>query len=103
MNLNTKKLDLKSLRAQAGLDIEKARRFSLIGFAALIVVLYGFVLLRINSLSNAQPSQESVTSQVKAARVPRIEQSVVNQLESLHDNSVNVQALFNDTRSNPFQ
>ena len=103
MNVNTKKLDLKSLRAQAGLDIEKARHFSLAGFVALIVVLYGFVLLRINSLSNAQPSQESVTSQVKAARVPRIEQSVVDQLESLHDNSVNVQALFNDTRSNPFQ
>ena len=66
-------------------------------------MLYGFVLLRINSLSNAQPSPESVTSQVKAARVPRIEQSVVNQLESLHDNSVNVQTLFNETRSNPFQ
>ena len=31
MNVNTKKLDLKSLRSQAGLDIEKARRFSLVG------------------------------------------------------------------------
>lgn len=100
--MNAKKLDIQSLKTQAALVVQKARRFSVVGFLVLVAVLYGFVLLRINSLSNAQPSSDSVTSQVKAARVPHIDQAVVKQLESLHDNSVNVQTLFNEARSNPF-
>jgi hypothetical protein len=101
--MNSKKLDLKSFIAKAGLGVEKIRRFSLILFISFVALIYGFVIFRINSLSNAQPSSESVTSQVKAAQVPHIDKSVVKQIESLHDNSVNVQTLFNEARSNPFQ
>lgn len=101
--MSAKKPDMKSLRDLGTVYLEKARGWSLIGFLALIVLLYGFVLLKINTLSNAQPSEDSITSQVKAARVPHIDQTVVSQLKSLHDNSVSVQALFDQSRSNPFQ
>lgn len=101
--MNSKKLDLKSLIAKAGLGVEKVRRFSFILFISFVAILYGFIIFRINSLSNAQPSSESVSSQVKAAQVPHIDKSVVKQIESLNDNSVNVQTLFNKARSNPFQ
>jgi len=101
--MNTKKLDLKSLKTKAESGLASARKFSLPLFIGFVLLIYGFVLLRINSLSNPQPSSDSVTSQVEAAHVPRIDESVVKQLESLHNNSVNVQSLFNETRSNPFQ
>jgi hypothetical protein len=101
--MKDKKPDLKSLIAKASLAVEKVRRFSFFLFIGFVAILYGFVVFRINSLSNAQPSSDSVTSQVKAAQVPHIDKSVVKQLESLHDNSVNVQTLFNEARSNPFQ
>lgn len=101
--MKDKKPDLKSLISKAGPDIQKVRRFSFLLFLCFVALLYGFVLLRINSLGNAQPSTDSVTSQVQASQVPHIDQSVVNQLESLNNNSVNVQALFNQARSNPFQ
>lgn len=101
--MTTTKPDLKNLAAKANLELVKVRRFSLILFIGFVALLYGIVLLRINSLSNAQPSSESITSQVQAAQVPHIDKSVVKELESLHDNSVNVQTLFNEARSNPFQ
>ncbi len=72
-------------------------------FLLFVALLYGFVLLRISNLSNLQPPEEAVNSQVKAAALPHIDQSVVNQLQSLQNNSVNVQALFNQARNNPFQ
>jgi hypothetical protein len=100
--MTTRKPDLKSLTAKADKLLARARHFSFVAFLLLVAVLYGFVLLRINSLSNLQPSPESVTSQVKAARVPHIDQSTVNQLESLQNNSVSVQTLFEEARSNPF-
>jgi hypothetical protein len=101
--MNNKKFDLKILQAKAEQWLRSVRRFSLPLFIGFVAILYGFVLLRINTLGNVQPSPESVTSQVKAAGVPHIDESVVQQLESLHNNSVNVQALFNDARNNPFQ
>ena len=62
-------------------------------FIAFIVCLYGFLLLRVNSLINAQPQTADVTSQVKAAAIPHIDKAVVKQLQSLQDNSVSVQLL----------
>lgn len=79
------------------------RQYSLVLFVTFVACIYGFVLLRINSLSSLQPPQSAVDTQVKAARIPHIDQDVVNKLESLEDNSVSVQTLFDQARNNPFQ
>jgi hypothetical protein len=100
--MNSKKPDLKSLLSTANRDLAVARRFSVVGFIVFTALLYGFLFTRISDLSDAQPSSDSVTGQVQAAGVPHIDQAVVKQLESLHDNSVNVRTLFNEARSNPF-
>lgn len=83
--------------------LKKAQHYSVIIFFVFVGLIYLFVLFRIHSLSTAQPTTDAVSGQVKAARIPHIDQSVVNQLHSLQDNSVSVQALFNQARSNPFQ
>ncbi|HYH36466.1 MAG TPA: hypothetical protein VD706_03135 [Candidatus Saccharimonadales bacterium] len=103
--MNIKGLDSASLslRAQISLGVTKIRKFSLLLFIGFVALLYGFVLLRISTLSSQQPSPDSVTGQVQAAHVPHIDESVAKRLESLHNNSVNVQTLFNESRSNPFQ
>ncbi len=79
------------------------RRYSFVLFLVFVALLYGFVLFRINTLQAAQPSDSAVSDNVKAAQVPHIDEGVVRQLKSLQDNSVSVQVLFNDARSNPFQ
>lgn len=81
----------------------KVRRYSLMVFLVFVGLIYGFVLFRIHSLATIQPSSDAVSSQVKAARIPHIDQSVVHQIQSLQDNSVSVQTLFNQARNNPFQ
>lgn len=83
--------------------LRKLRPYSIVLFLAFVVFIYGFLLLRTHNLSDEQPSSDAVTSQVKAARLPHIDQSVVNQLKSLRDNSVSVKALFDRGRNNPFQ
>jgi hypothetical protein len=94
--------DFKAIIEKASALLQQLRRYSFLLFLVFVVLLYGFVVLRINNLSNAQPSDEAVSSQVQAAQVPHIDQSVVQQLQSLQDNSVSVQTLFNQARSNPF-
>ena len=84
-------------------SFRKLLPYSLFIFAVFVALLYGFVLLKINSFKSAAPSSDAVSSQVQAAQTPRIDPTVVQQLQSLQNNSVSVQALFNQARSNPFQ
>jgi len=101
--MNDQKASLKTILNKARTTLATLQHYSLLAFICLVAVLYGFVVWRINSLSHTEPSADAVSSQVKAARITHIDESVVKQLESLQDNSVSVQALFDEARSNPFQ
>lgn len=98
-----KALDLKSIIDTLSARLRTVSRYGFVLFLIFVALLYGFVLLRVNNLSNAQPSSTDVSGQVQAAQIPHIDQAVVSQLQSLQDHSVSVQALFNQARSNPFQ
>ncbi|HVX24347.1 MAG TPA: hypothetical protein VG992_03335 [Candidatus Saccharimonadales bacterium] len=96
------KLSSQALLERSKELIASLGRYRLVLFVVLVAALYGLVLTRLNSLINTEPSDDAVTSQVQAARIPHIEPSVINQLQSLKNNSVSVQALFNQQRNNPF-
>ncbi len=101
--MNNIKLKFQELTAKLIADSEKLRRYSLLSFIIFVSLIYGLLLFRINSLSGQQPTEAAINKQIKAAKIHQIDKSVVKQLESLQDNSVNVQTLFNQARSNPFQ
>ncbi len=101
--MTKEKPNFKSLVTKGVAILKQVQRYGIVLFLVFVLLLYSFIVLRINSLSNIQPSSDAVSSQVKAARIPHVDQSVVKQLQSLQDNSVSVQTLFNQARSNPFQ
>jgi len=79
------------------------KRYGGVLFFLLLAMVYAFMILRINMLSNVQVDQSEVSSKVKATGVPRVHAADALRLESLKDNSVNVQTLFEQNRTNPFQ
>ena len=101
--MSKQKLELRELIEKLAARLAVLRRYSFVIFVVFVAALYGFLLLRVSSLGSAQPSQTAIDSQVQAAAIPHIDQKVVQQLQSLQDNSVTVKALFNQARSNPFQ
>lgn len=103
MKENTNRSALKPLQDTAGLLLHNLRRYAVLIFVLLVTGVYGFVLYRVYNLSSAQPDDAAVSAQVKASATPHIDSTVVRQLQALQDNSVNVQSLFNQARSNPFQ
>jgi hypothetical protein len=93
----------KTIVANSLVSLRGLQRYRLFIFVGFVVLLYGFVLLRINNLTTAQPSSDAVASHVQASHSLHIDKPVVQQLQSLQDNSVSVQSLFNQARANPFQ
>ena len=82
--------------------LRTVQHYSLLLFIVFIAALYGFIFWRINTLNGQQPSSVVVNGQVQAAQILQVNQAVVNQLQSLQDNSVSVQTLFDQARTNPF-
>ena len=66
------------------------------------LAIYGFIVFKVNGYMNQQPTPAAVSLQIKTTPQATINPAVIKQLETLKNNSVNVKALFNQTRQNPF-
>jgi hypothetical protein len=91
--------DFTKSASRASLVVAKYRALI---FFIVIASLYGFILWRINVLSNAPPSQADISTAEKGTAGPHVSDTVVQKLQSLQDNSVSVQTLFEEARNNPF-
>jgi hypothetical protein len=94
-------LNLNNLPAQLSALTRKISAYKVFLFFLAAASLYGYILWRINVFSNAPASQSEETAQTTAQ--PHIDQATVEKIQSLQDNSVNVQTLFDQARQNPFQ
>lgn len=96
-------LDLKLLKAKIPQILKTLRRYRLLIFIVVLVSIYSFLVYRINVLNNQTPNQDDITAKLQKSQSPKIDQSVVDKIKRLQDNSVDVQSLFNQARNNPFQ
>ncbi len=72
-------------------------------FFLLLAVVYGFVVVRINVLSQAEPNPDDVSAQIVGGKSLKVDPTVVDKIQKLQDNSVSVQSLFDQARQNPFR
>jgi hypothetical protein len=94
--------NLKQLSSAAITLLKKAARYASIIFIVSTLIAYSFLVWRINTLNQAKPSDDQLTEKLNDVRLPKIDQSVVDKLQQLEDNSVEVKALLENARENPF-
>jgi len=93
----------KSLQDQLGSVWKETLHLRVMLFLMLLVVLYGFIGLRIKTLSNAQPSESQISAKGDTTASPHLDQAVVDKVKQLQESSATVQSLFDEARQNPFQ
>lgn len=96
-------LSLAALKPMLASLLKLLRRYSSVLIFLLFMGVYGYMLLQINTLSNPQVGIDEVTNEVKALPTPRMDEEAAKKLQALKDNSVNVQTLFDQGRTNPFE
>jgi hypothetical protein len=94
-------LDLASLTPLAGKALRRVRTYQAFLFFLIVASCYGFILWRINVYSNTPANLNEETAQIGSQ--PHVDPVTVKKILDLQDNSVSVQALFNQARQNPFQ
>jgi hypothetical protein len=97
MNLEVKDIPAKILPL-----LSKLRRYMVIIFVVVIVSLFGFLILRINSLTQREPSDELMMERLNTVQRPQIDERTVNRIQQLEDRNVEIRSLFEQARDNPF-
>src|SRR4051812_9914423 len=93
------KINLSSLPAQLNMVARKGGGYKVFIFFLLVACLYGYIVWRIKTFSNPPASVSEETAQTTAQ--PRIDPDTIAKIQSLQDNSVSVQSLFDSARQNP--
>lgn len=93
-------LDLKSIKPQLQNLVKKAS--TRITFLAILAILISYLVVvwRISSLATAEPPLDADAA---AQSIPLIDKKAVEKISQLEASNIEVQALFNDARKNPFQ
>lgn len=86
--------------AQRLLDFIKTHAFVIC--VILFAILAGYILVLTNQLTKANPDQASIDSQLSGVPRPKIDESVVKTIESLEDRNIEIRAIFEEARENPF-
>lgn len=99
----SKDISLKSFNIQPSIKKLYGRysRHTVFGVVIIVLLIYVLVVLRINSLANAEPTPEQ--ENVVTNSIPKIDGNAIKQIQALENNNTQVHSLFEQARNNPFQ
>ncbi len=100
--MTEKKNPLDSIKSKLRSLVKKSGKYAAFIFILVLLGMYSFLVLRINSLTSGEPSDEAVSEKLQTVSRPKIDKAAVEKIQQLQDNSVQVQSLFQAARDNPF-
>ncbi len=82
--------------------LNKIRQYA--GFVIVLLVLGGFafIIMRISYYATLEPSQTAIDEKLLNLKQTRINQEAIDKIEKLNSTNVDVKALFDEARDNPF-
>lgn len=98
-NLN---IDLAQLGPAAKKIAKKLSKHITFIVLILALLIYVFVVWNIKNLAAVEPSLDAENAALANTKVPKIDQSGINQIQTLEKNSTAIHALFEKARNNPF-
>jgi hypothetical protein len=94
--------DLKKLLDKLKPEVHFLKRYAVMLFIIVFLCIYGFLVIRVNSLVQSEPSQAALDEKLKTINRTKIDQSALDDIQNLQDQNVEVKALFEHARNNPF-
>ncbi len=96
------KLEVKDIPAKLIELLPRLRQYVVFIFILSVLGVYGFLVHQINTHSLAEPTEDALTEKLQDVRRPIIDETVLEHIRQLEDQNVEVRALFEEARNNPF-
>jgi hypothetical protein len=78
-------------------------RYALIIFIIGVVGILGFMTLTISHFSNLEPTDDQIDEKKSSLKAVRLDEKSIAKLVQLEDRGINIESLFNNGRTNPFE
>jgi hypothetical protein len=79
------------------------KRYTVMIFILILVLIYGFLAFKIGSISQTEPNEADVAGQLEGTKQLQVDQDAIDKIQQLKDQNIAVQTLFESARDNPFQ
>lgn len=100
LNITLNKTSAQSLMITAS---KALKRYGVFMFIIIALFVFGFLVYRIRTLATQEPSESAVTEKAGQNRPISIDKSAVEKIQQLQSSNIEIKALFDQTRDNPFQ
>ncbi len=97
MNINLKAIISKLLPV-----LDRIKKYGAFSVFIIVLGVYAFLILSIDRMSQVEPSEAAVQEKLQTVQVPKLDQATLNKINDLRDQNVQVKALFDQARNNPF-
>lgn len=97
-----KDLELKAFVNKLKSIGQMTKRYAVVIFIVILVGIYGFLVYRINVLTQTEPSETAVNEQLQTVQRPKVDQNAIDKIQKLQNQNVEVKSLFDQARNNPF-
>ena|SRR3972149_8408025 len=99
-NLN---INFKSIKPQLKKLYQRFSKHTAFVSVMAVLIVYMLVVWKISVLTAAEPSIDAEVTALAETNIPRVNKKAVEQIQSLEQNSKQIQSLFDEARNNPFQ
>lgn len=96
-------LDVKSLTKIPEKLLPFLKKYGVLIFVLIGLGIFGFLVFRIRTLANTEPSEYQISEKAGESRPINIDKKAVEQVQQLQATNVEVKAFFDQSRDNPFQ
>ena len=77
-------------------------RYKVVIFVIVIVGIFGFMTMRIAHFSNLDPTELQIENTQNSLNNIKLDSNAVQKINELQSQNINIESLFNNGRSNPF-
>lgn len=78
------------------------KRYAPIAIFVLVGATYGYLVLTASQQASIQPTEAEISERFTRSSRPRLDETAAAKLEQLEEQNVEVKAIFDEARQNPF-
>lgn len=78
------------------------QRYAVILCFIAIAGAYGYIVVNASKQASLEPSETDINEQFQGASRPRLDPAIADRLQQLEAQNIEIQAIFNEARNNPF-
>lgn len=82
--------------------IYNVKKYHIAIFFTVVSLLLVFLIFRVNQLARIEPTEDQIQERIELTARPKVEPALIEKIQQLRDQNVQVEALFQQARENPF-